>query len=71
MPRIAQVKSPGQIELVERKPLKAGPGEAVIQVQHAGIYGTDLALFHGDYPVPLPHICGHQLWDKSQKRGKE
>ncbi len=41
--------------------MKAGPGEAIIQVKHAGVCGTDLALFHGDYPVPLPHVCGHEF----------
>jgi threonine dehydrogenase-like Zn-dependent dehydrogenase len=70
MPRIAQLKSPGQIEQVEREPLKAGPGEAVIQVQHAGICGTDLALFHGDYPVPLPHVCGHEFMGQVTETGE-
>jgi threonine dehydrogenase-like Zn-dependent dehydrogenase len=70
MPRIAQLKSPGQIELLEREPLKAGPGEAVIQVQYAGICGTDLALFHGDYPVPLPHVCGHEFMGQVTETGE-
>jgi threonine dehydrogenase-like Zn-dependent dehydrogenase len=70
MPRIAQLKSSGRIELLERKSLKAGPGEAVIQVQHAGICGTDLALFHGDYPVPLPHICGHEFMGQVTETGE-
>ena len=70
MPRIAQLKSPGQIELVEREPLKAGPGEAIIQVQHAGICGTDLAIFHGDYPIQLPHVCGHEFMGQVTKTGE-
>ena len=70
MPRIAQLKSPGQIALVEREPLKAGPGEAIIQVQHAGICGTDLAIFHGDYPIQLPHVCGHEFMGQVTKTGK-
>jgi len=61
MPRIAQLTAPGQIEISDRDPLQADPGEAVIQVAHAGICGTDLALFYGDYPVPLPHVCGHEF----------
>ena len=61
MPRITQLTAPGKIELKQREPLTAGPGEAIIQVQHAGVCGTDLALFHGDYPVPLPHVCGHEF----------
>jgi len=61
MPRITQLIAPGKIEIKERESLSAGPGEAIIEVQHAGVCGTDLALFHGDYPVPLPHVCGHEF----------
>jgi alcohol dehydrogenase len=61
MPRIAQLIAPGKIQIQDSPALKAGPGEVIIQVKHAGICGTDLALFHGDYPVPLPHVCGHEF----------
>ena len=61
MPRIAQLTAPGHIEIIDHAPLTASPGSAIIQVKHAGICGTDLALFHGDYPVPLPHVCGHEF----------
>lgn len=61
MPRIAQLIAPRKIRIQENLSLKAGPGEAVIQIKFAGICGTDLALFHGDYPVPLPHVCGHEF----------
>lgn len=70
MPRITQLVAPGKIEIKERDSLEAGPGEAVIQVQHAGVCGTDLALFHGDYPVPLPHICGHEFMGKVIETGE-
>jgi len=61
MPRIAQLTAPGRIEIVDREPIQAGLGETIIQIKHAGVCGTDLALFHGDYPVPLPHVCGHEF----------
>jgi len=61
MPRIAQLTAPGKIQIQDSASLQAGPGEVVIHVKHAGICGTDLALFHGDYPVPLPHVCGHEF----------
>ncbi|MBL4665627.1 MAG: alcohol dehydrogenase catalytic domain-containing protein, partial [Nitrospinaceae bacterium] len=69
MPRITQLISPGIIEIKEREFLSAGPGEAIIQVQHAGICGTDLALFHGDYPVLLPHVCGHEFTGRVKNVG--
>lgn len=61
MPRIAQLTAPGKIQIQDSPSLKANPGEAIIQVKHAGVCGTDLALFSGDYPVPLPHVCGHEF----------
>lgn len=61
MPRIAQLTAPGKIQIQDSPSLKAEPGEVIIQVKHAGVCGTDLALFHGDYPVPLPHVCGHEF----------
>ncbi len=70
MPRITQLIAPGKIEIKERAPLSAEPGEAIIQVQHAGICGTDLALFNGDYPVPLPHVCGHEFMGRVTETGE-
>ena len=61
MPRTTQLKASGKIEIKEIAFLSSGPGEAIVEVQHAGICGTDLALFKGDYPVPLPHVCGHEF----------
>ena len=61
MPRIAQLTAPGKIQIQDSPSLMAGPGETIIQVKHAGVCGTDLALFNGNYPVPLPHVCGHEF----------
>ena len=61
MPRIAQLIAPGKIRIQDSHSLKPQQGEVVIQVKHAGVCGTDLALFQGDYPVPLPHVCGHEF----------
>lgn len=36
------------------------PGEALIQVEMAGICGTDVHLWKGELPVPLPVILGHE-----------
>lgn len=38
----------------------AGPGEAVVRVEMAGICGTDVHLWLGQLPVPLPVILGHE-----------
>jgi threonine dehydrogenase-like Zn-dependent dehydrogenase len=41
-------------------PDSAGPGEAIIRVEMAGICGTDVHLWKGELPVPLPVILGHE-----------
>ena len=61
MPLAATLVAPRTIELQTREALKPGPNEVVIAVEHAGICGTDLALFSGDYTVPLPLVCGHEF----------
>jgi threonine dehydrogenase-like Zn-dependent dehydrogenase len=61
MPIAAVLTEKGKFEIQERASLVASVGTVVIQVEHAGICGTDLSLFSGDYPVPLPHVCGHEF----------
>jgi threonine dehydrogenase-like Zn-dependent dehydrogenase len=38
----------------------AGPGEAVVRVQMAGICGTDVHLWLGQLAIPTPVILGHE-----------
>ncbi len=61
MPKIAQLTAPRKIEIKDREALTPGPQEVVVGVETAGVCGTDLALFSGDYPVPLPLVCGHEF----------
>lgn len=61
MSRIAQLTAPRTIEIKERKSLIPASHEVIISVETAGICGTDLALFAGDYPIPLPMVCGHEF----------
>lgn len=41
-------------------PPPPGPGEAVARVEMAGICGTDVHLWLGQLPIPLPVIMGHE-----------
>jgi threonine dehydrogenase-like Zn-dependent dehydrogenase len=61
MPIAAALTAKRKIEIQERANLVASERNVVVQVEHAGICGTDLSLFSGDYPVPLPHVCGHEF----------
>ncbi len=36
------------------------PGEAVVEIEMAGICGTDVHIWRGELPVPLPLILGHE-----------
>lgn len=37
-----------------------GPGEVLVRITHSGICGTDIHLWKGELPVPLPLIMGHE-----------
>ena len=47
MPRTTQLINSGKIEIKEIEFLSSGPDEAIIEVQHAGVCGTDLAFLQG------------------------
>mgnify|MGYP001502045678 CR=1 FL=1 len=70
MPPFTQLTASGKVELKQSKPLTASSGEAIIQVQHADICGTNPSLFHCDYPVPLPHVCGHEFTGRVRSAGE-
>lgn len=61
MSRTAVITAPRTIELREWERPKPEPQEVVIAVNTAGICGTDLAIFSGDYRVPLPLVPGHEF----------
>lgn len=55
---ITKINSPW--EIVERlKPIPLA-GQVLIKVHSCGLCGTDLHVHHGDFPVPLPCIPGHE-----------
>lgn len=41
-------------------PSQLSPGEARVKVTMAGICGTDVHLWKGELPIPLPNILGHE-----------
>ena len=36
------------------------PGALVVKVTHSGVCGTDIHLSHGNLPIPIPVILGHE-----------
>jgi threonine dehydrogenase-like Zn-dependent dehydrogenase len=59
--RVAALVEPGRFEIQDRPAPVPRPHEVVIDVRAAGICGTDLAVFAGDYRVPLPLVPGHEF----------
>lgn len=51
----------GNVELIDVPEPQAIPGHVVIQVQGAGVCGTDLHIYHDEYPSYPPVILGHEV----------
>jgi len=58
--RAAVLVEPRRIEIRERQVGGLDPAEALVRVRAAGVCGTDLAIYDGDYEVPLPLVLGHE-----------
>ena len=52
---------PGDIALVERDRPSPGPGNVLLEVAAAGICGTDIHIFKGEYKVLPPVTIGHEV----------
>lgn len=61
MYKAAVLVSPRRIEIEEREEPNLGEGEVLIRVKFAGVCGTDIALFFGEYTTPLPLVMGHEF----------
>lgn len=56
-----QIEAPGKAHIVEVKTPAPGPGEVLIEVAVAGVCGTDLHIYHGQYEGTYPIIPGHEF----------
>jgi len=57
----AQIEAPEKTRVIDAQKPSAGPGEVLIKVAAAGICGTDLHIFHGEYEATYPLIPGHEF----------
>jgi D-arabinitol dehydrogenase (NADP+) len=57
----AQIEAPEKARVIEADQPSPGPGEVLIEVASAGICGTDLHIFHGEYEATYPIIPGHEF----------
>jgi L-iditol 2-dehydrogenase len=51
----------GNVDLAERPSRAAGPGEVVLDVRAAGVCGTDLHIWLGEYDSVPPVTMGHEV----------
>lgn len=65
----AILEKPRILAIKNRPALIPNSNEVVVRVEYAGVCGTDLAIFSGDYSVPLPLILGHEFVGVVTKKG--
>ena len=60
--KVAVLAAFGQPLEIREYPLPdtLAPGEMLVQVEMAGICGTDVHLWKGELPIPIPVILGHE-----------
>ena len=51
-------------------PERTEPGAALVRVEMAGICGTDVHLWKGQLPIPLPVILGHETAGRIERLGE-
>jgi alcohol dehydrogenase len=67
----AVLKAPGRIEVEDVGEPWPGPSDLVVRVRAAGICGTDLALYSGQYAVEYPLVPGHEFCGYVEAMGEE
>jgi len=61
MQKAAVVTALNRVELHDLDRPVPAPGEALLRVEKVGVCGTDLHVFDGSYPTPLPVVLGHEI----------
>ena len=64
---LAQFQQP--LQLREYPESRVAPGEALVRVELAGICGTDVHLWLGQLPIPVPVILGHEAAGRIEQLG--
>ncbi len=59
--RAAQIEAPEKVRVADVQEPLPGSGDVLIKVAAAGICGTDLHIFHGEYEATYPLIPGHEF----------
>jgi threonine dehydrogenase-like Zn-dependent dehydrogenase len=57
----AAMTRPHTLEIQSKPDISLFPNEVLIRMAYAGVCGTDIAIYSGDYQVPLPLVLGHEF----------
>ncbi len=66
--KAAQITRPGEARVVSMDDPIPGLDEVLIRVRAAGICGTDLHIFKGEYEATYPIVPGHEFSGEIAKR---
>src|SRR5215210_682583 len=58
---VKTARGEGNVALRELPQPQPGPGQVLLAVRAAGICGTDLHIYHDEYPTQPPVVLGHEL----------
>jgi len=67
----AVLHQPRKITIAKRTEPQPESNEVLIRVNCAGVCGTDIAIFSGEYDVPLPLVLGHEFTGEISAVGSE
>ncbi|MFQ6075682.1 MAG: alcohol dehydrogenase catalytic domain-containing protein, partial [Candidatus Bathyarchaeia archaeon] len=54
-------KGVGFVELLDVPEPRPGPNEVLVEVKAAGICGTDIHIYHDEFPYNPPVVLGHEF----------
>lgn len=64
-------KGEGFVEYIERPIPNISPNEVLLRIENAAICGTDLHIFHDQFPYWPPVILGHEFSATIEKTGSQ
>ena len=59
--RAFEIRSVREGEVVDVDDPTVGPTDVLVRVAYCGVCGTDLHIFHGEFPTKLPLVPGHEF----------
>src|SRR4051812_25835504 len=72
MMRAALLEAPEKISVVDDIEInQPRTGEVLVRVSHCGVCHSDLSVYDGSFPAPLPSVLGHEAAGTVEAVGPE